>query len=389
MGNLKRELEKTLQDLQAPNIAVIGRCGSGKSSLINAVFDKKMAEVGTGFPVSKAFIRYPNPTMEEEKPPVVLYDSAGYEVEKASEFINDVFDFLEERISKGLDEQIHLIWYVIHAGLKRFEPFDATILSKFKEYQIPVIIILSQADLARVSELEAMEETLRSYEYHYKLEPFKVLRVSANPIHGEPFGIKEIVNQTINQIPELYTEAFIVRQMVDLESKRKIAIGYIKFFASACFGSAFVPIPLTTPVAALSSQALLCTKIAALYGYKEWVEILDKIGSVTITSIVAVIATGILDIAGFVSNLFTGFIGGVAANSLSGGAAASFVSILGLTYTSVFEKLSKQNLHGSSRKEIEDFIKKVFKEELKKYSSVKIFSPKDLDYPNMKKMLDR
>lgn len=388
MGKFKQELEKTLEDLNSPNIAVIGRTGSGKSSLINAVFGRDLAKTGTGFPVSTAFIRYPHPGKQDEKPPVILYDSAGYEVEKSDKFIKDVFDFLEERKAKGVDEQIHLIWYVVHAGLKRFEPFDATVLRKFTEHQIPVVILLSQADLARQSELEEMEETLKIYESQYSLEPFEVVRVSAHPINGEPFGIKEIVNRTVELLPKLYTDAFIIRQVADLEAKRQVAVSYVKFTAAACFASAFVPIPLTTPAAAFTSQGILCTKIAALYGYKEWVEILDKTGSVTTMTIVATIATSVLDIAGFISSLVTGFLGGAIANSVSGAASATFVTVLGLTYTSVFEKMSKQDLSGSGRQEIEEFIKKTFKEELKKYSSVRIFTPQDIEKLNVK-LLDQ
>lgn len=389
MGKFKEELEKTLEDLQSPNIAVIGRTGSGKSSLVNAVFGKDLAKTGTGFPVSSAFIRYPHPGKEDKKSPVVLYDSAGYEVEKSDKFISEVFNFLNEKRSKGAEEQIHLIWYVVHAGLKRFEPFDATVLKKFREYEIPVLILLSQADLARPSELEEMEETLRIYESQYRLEPFEVVKVSANPINGNPFGIKEIISRTIELLPKLYTEAFVIRQVADLETKRKIAVSYVKVAASACFTVAFVPIPLSTPMAALTSQGVLVTKIAALYGYKEWVEILDKTGSVTITTIGATIATSVLDITGFISNLVTGFLGGILASAASGAAAATFITILGLTYISVFEKLSKQDLSGSGRQEIEAFIKKTFREELKKFSSVMVFSSQDIERLNAMKLLDQ
>lgn len=39
-------------------ILVVGVCGSGKSTLINAVFDKKIAETGDGAPVTKGFNKY-------------------------------------------------------------------------------------------------------------------------------------------------------------------------------------------------------------------------------------------------------------------------------------------------------------------------------------------
>jgi hypothetical protein len=142
-------------------------------------------------------------------------------------------------------------------------------------------------------------------------------------------------------------------------------------------------------MAALTSQGVLVTKIAALYGYKEWVEILDKTGSVTITTIGATIATSVLDITGFISNLVTGFLGGILASAASGAAAATFITILGLTYISVFEKLSKQDLSGSGRQEIEAFIKKTFREELKKFSSVMVFSSQDIERLNAMKLLDQ
>jgi predicted GTPase/uncharacterized protein (DUF697 family) len=379
MGKLRKDLEETLENLKSPNIAVIGRTGAGKSSLINAVFGSELAKTGAGFPVSSTFVRYPSPGNFDETSPVVLYDSAGYEVEKSDQFINDIFCFLDERKSKGVDEQIHLIWYVVSAGSKRFEPFDATILNKFVLHKIPVVIVLSQADIAKPAELAKMEETLRSYEHQYQLNPFEIVKMSAAPMIGEQFGVKEIVSKTIEFLPNLYTEAFIIRQIADLESKRKVAVSYIKLAASACFTIAFIPVPLTTPIAAVTSQGILITKIAALYGHKEWIEILDKTGSVTVATLAATITTSALDVTGFISNLFTGFFGGFIANTLSGSVAATFVTILGLTYTSVFEKMSKKDLSGSGRKEIEELIKKTFKEEFRKISSsVKIRTPEDI-----------
>ena len=98
MGRLKEELEKVMENLASPNIAVIGRTGAGKSTLINAVFGGELAKTGTGLPVSDAFIRYPK---DDRKVPVVIYDSAGYEMTKEEKFKNDVFEFFDQKKSSA------------------------------------------------------------------------------------------------------------------------------------------------------------------------------------------------------------------------------------------------------------------------------------------------
>lgn len=373
MGKLKQELEKVMENLASPNIAVIGRTGAGKSTLINAVFGGELAKTGTGLPVSDAFIRYPK---DDRKVPVVIYDSAGYEMTKEEKFKNDVFEFFDQKKSDPIDKQIHLVWYVIHAGLKRFEYFDAQIIQELKQRGLPLIVILSQTDLARAVEIYEIEKAIKNYQSEYKLDKLAILQVSANPIIGEPFGVKELVDKTVDLLPELYTEALIIQQKANLKLKRQTAINYLKVAAGSCFAAGFVPIPFVTPAAAIGSQTVLCTKIAALYGYAEWVEIIDEVGGLTISSILTYIATGVADL---IAAMTTAFGGSVILGGVSGGIAASYIVALGLTYTSVFEKLTEQDLSGSGMHELEELIKKTFRQEFQKYASIKILSPGDLD----------
>ena len=74
MGELKTELKTVLDKMSPPNIAVIGRTGAGKSTLINKVFGSDLAKTGVGLPVSDAFVRYPE--FLDEKPLVVVFGSA-------------------------------------------------------------------------------------------------------------------------------------------------------------------------------------------------------------------------------------------------------------------------------------------------------------------------
>lgn len=166
MGKLKEELQEVLEKMPPPNIAVIGRTGAGKSTLINKVFGAELAKTGTGLPVSDAFVRYPESM--EEKPLVVVYDSKGYEMERSWRYRDDVVKFLKKKKLQSVDEQIHLVWYVINAGIKRFEHFDAEIITLLRTEGIPVVVVLSQADIARTDQISDMEDTIRNYRSKFK-----------------------------------------------------------------------------------------------------------------------------------------------------------------------------------------------------------------------------
>lgn len=306
-------------------------------------------------------------------------DSAGFEVETSSDFLENIFEFIEDRKSKGIDEQIHIVWYFINAGTSRVETFDIKILRKLREWNIPVIILISKSDVAKQSELVDMEKTIKKYETEHDLEPFQVIRVAAAPKDGKPFGVHEIVNCTTDQLPKLYTEAFIIRQTANLEAKRKMAVGYIKVAATACFSAGFAPIPFSTPTIAIASHGILCTKISKLYGYEEWAEIIDKNSSTMMASIMATIVVSSIDITGFIANLATGFLSAAVTGSVSGGSSATFIVILGLSYISVFENLSKQDLGNKGRLEIQEQMAKEVKKKWRRFSSLRFRALRDLD----------
>lgn len=203
----------------------------------------------------------------------------------------------------------------------------------------------------------------------------KNIRIAAYPKDDKPFGVEKLVEKSVSLLPELYSEAFVARQTASLGAKKKTALNYIKIAAGAAFASGYIPIPATTAAAIVTSQTTLLAKISFLYGYSEWTDIINQVGRFTVASVLTSVTTTLLDVFSMMflpGTLLTG--------TLSGGAAATYIVIIGLTYRSVFDKLSQEELSGKGEAEIKEFIKKTFGKEFKKYSSdINIKSKKDLD----------
>ena len=74
MAKFRTELQDTLQKAshttKKPTVLLLGGSGAGKSSLVNAVFGKPLAEIGEGKPITQNYTRFSGADS-----PVVIYDS--------------------------------------------------------------------------------------------------------------------------------------------------------------------------------------------------------------------------------------------------------------------------------------------------------------------------
>lgn len=371
---MQDELENLAEKMRAPSIVLLGRSGAGKSSIINSVFGSEMAKVGTGLPVSTTFERY-----RDDK--VIIYDSRGYEAgdDDSDGFIKGVADFIAGKDKHSLEHQIHLAWYVIPANTKRVLPYDSQIICKIMEHRIPVCIVLSQADLAREAELKAMEETIRGlldeFEGDEKLF-FKYLRVAANPIHGDAYGVNELISYTIEMLPVIYREGFIKRQTSNMAEKRKLAFESIKNRAVGCFVAGFAPIPFSTPAAAMYSQKELVRDISEIYNYTELADALEKVSKINKAAVAGFLGTSALDA---ISTLTLPFGGVLVSGSLAGITSATYIVVMGYTYISVYEQFAKKKFDGLSDLVLKDQLKEIFSAQFKRHQDIKITKKDDLD----------
>lgn len=93
---LMDELQKEYSSMTTINVVVVGKTGSGKSTLINHVFREKMADTGTGMPVTQEIKK-----IEKAGFPLRIYDTPGLELggdNSIENLIEDIQGLIEDGI---------------------------------------------------------------------------------------------------------------------------------------------------------------------------------------------------------------------------------------------------------------------------------------------------
>eukprot|EP01126_Amoeba_proteus_P033389 TRINITY_DN3279_c0_g1_i7.p1 TRINITY_DN3279_c0_g1~~TRINITY_DN3279_c0_g1_i7.p1 ORF type:complete len:552 (+),score=107.38 TRINITY_DN3279_c0_g1_i7:149-1804(+) len=127
--------------LSKPNVLVTGITGSGKSSLINSMFGRKVAETGSGVPITQHFTKY-----ESDDLKTVIYDSKGLEHGQYMNFIKSTKAFFDEHSATSKDA-IHVVWYIVNTAHTRFEPFEQELCEELFS-DIPVFFLLNKSDIS-------------------------------------------------------------------------------------------------------------------------------------------------------------------------------------------------------------------------------------------------
>ena len=372
MIDQQNEVKKIIENFSSPNIAVIGLTGVGKSSLINKIFGNNIAITGAGKAVTTEYTKY-SPNAFDIDLPVSLYDSPGYEPGSEQEyFVKKTIDFLKEKNRQGEAEQIHLIWYLISASASRLTQADIHIIEEINNNYIPVIIVLSKCDIAQVHEKEEVKKVIEETKFS---KVYQIVEVAADPLtlpNGEyickPFGMKELVDFTAELLPKTYSDAFIVAQIADLKSKRKLAWKYVREASIVSFSVGAAPIPLSSPAGTIAALGYMYNRIIAIYGHTNK-SLLLAISGIT--------SEGVLILAvNAVTDLFSWSMPGI--SILTGGSAATFTAVSGMAFTNACERLAISQITGTET-EIKEKLREIFQEEFKKLLTIRVSMPADLD----------
>jgi len=132
-------ITKFRKDLGKVNIIVAGKTGVGKSTLVNAIFNKELASTGVGKPVSQNITEYSIPEF-----PISIIDTKGLEIKDYKKIIDNLKNYIKKRgKNSDVHNRIHIAWVCISEEASRFEAADKELVKMLSEY-MSVIIILTK-----------------------------------------------------------------------------------------------------------------------------------------------------------------------------------------------------------------------------------------------------
>ncbi|ETA79240.1 YcjF family protein [Youngiibacter fragilis] len=349
--------EEEIKKMDPINIMLIGKTGTGKSTLINNIFRENLARTGVGRPITKHLKK-----LSKVGVPINLYDTRGLELD--NEVQQEVRREIEQEMERlketyGGRDDIHVVWFCINAATNRLEKFEEEWIRELTE-EAPVIVVLTQSFDKKGSAM------FKDYIEGLSLGIEGVQRVIAAPYDfGDfkvpAFGLEGLVEKTLKAIPENAEKAFINAQKVDIGKKAEYARKWTRGFIAETFMVGFTPIPFADAPILASSQVAMIAKITSIFGIS-----MDKAVITSVLSSAAGISGAVITGRTLVSNLLklVPGAGTIVGGLISGGTAALITTALGFAYIEVMVKVAEREYQGGKMGDTE--LTKLMRSEIEK-----------------------
>ncbi len=266
-GMFEKRLAEAFAALGCFNLAVFGKTGVGKSTLVNAIFGRDVAATGVGSPVTRGLVYYRHPDGF-----LGLYDSEGFETGTAGDAIVDgLRRLVADHRTRAVDQQIHAVWYLVRWSDRRFERAQEQFVRELAALGLPVIVVMTQVP---TRDGEVHPEAVQFAEYIQSLglpvSPHgRVVLTNAlsDPFTQSPvFGLQTLLDDTYAVIPEVVEAALTAAQMLDVGRKKKAVAAIINQAVVVAAGVGATPIPFADAALLVPNQVTMIARITAAYG---------------------------------------------------------------------------------------------------------------------------
>jgi uncharacterized protein (DUF697 family)/GTP-binding protein EngB required for normal cell division len=340
------------------NLAIFGKTGVGKSTLVNAIFGAEIAATGIGEPVTRAEHLYLH-----QSGTLGVIDTRGLEVGRDNAtLIGELRDYLHGMRRKPLADQLHVAWYCVRAGDRRFEATEADFVRALHELGLPVIMVLTQVPRAngRVHpDAEALAASIAALDLPIQDGLIHYTMALADDFTGQTaYGLQEVLDATFRGAPDGVAHAITAAQRIDFDRKRERAEVAIKAATGAATTAGASPIPFSDAAILVPVQIGMMASIALTYGIS-----LERSTAASIAATAAATTAG----RSLVTNLikFVPGAGTAVAAPISATVAGTFTYAMGHAWLRVCERLARGELGPVGGVLDSDAVKRVFLEEFK------------------------
>jgi uncharacterized protein (DUF697 family)/predicted GTPase len=347
---VKRQMEDALRKRGQVNIVIAGRSGVGKSTLVNAVFQGQFAETGQGRPVTQSAREY-----SKEGLPLTILDTRGLEMGQYAETTRQLEHEVRARsLDPDAKRHLHVAWVCVSEDSRRVEQGESAIAEMLARY-MPVVVVITKAR----SDQGFREEVLRLIPLARNAMRVRALREVDDEGHVlEPRGLKELVDVTMELVPEAQRNAFAAAQKVSIDQKRNRAHSFVLGAATMAGAVGASPIPFSDAALIVPIQISMLASISAVFGLPLSQAFLTTLISSAGGGLVATFS-GQAIVSGLLK-LLPG-VGTVAGAAISAATAIAITTIFGEGYITVLSKLF--TLH-QGEPPSEEEIARAFREEL-------------------------
>lgn len=325
-------IQTVLKEQGMVNILIAGRSGVGKSTLINAVFQKNIAETGQGRPITRD-----TREITKEGVPITILDTRGLEISQYEETLKELEHVISERNrDRDSNRHIHAAWLCIQEDGRRVEQAEIDLYTMLSAY-VPVVSVITKArndcgfkvevqkllpECKNVTRVRAIQETL---------DDGHIL---------PPVGLKELVELTSEIIPDGKRRAFAASQKANIDYTKEQAHQIVAASALAAAAAGATPIPFSDAIVLVPIQVGMIVGVSAVFG----LDISKASISSLLSSIVGASSATVIGRTLVVNalKLIPGA-GSVVGGAISATTASALTLALGKAYIEVLAKIFSEN----------------------------------------------
>lgn len=357
--SFRAEFAKQEAELGRVNIAVFGKTGVGKSTLVNAIFGEPVAATGIGAPVTNGSHLY-----LDKRGSLGVIDTRGLELGRDDDqIVKELTKAVKESRAKPVDEQLHVAWYCVRGMDRRFEDFEERFVRTLADLGLPVVLVLTQVPMRDGQyHPDALELARQLQARNLPIvdgRPYLTYAMRDQFTGQPPYGLMEVLGATFRVAPEAVQGALAAAQAIDVQLKASQSNKAVAAAVTAAAAAAAVPIPFSSAAILVPIQLSMMARIAHLHGLG-----LDKSALLAIASTSVATSAGRAAAAGLLK--FIPGAGSVVGGVINASVASSLTLAMGQAWLVVCQRAFNKTLPTLDGKIDADAVGRLFEAEMAK-----------------------